>query len=220
MYDLEPSNYLTSPKHEEVKEVMYSNFHDTFSILCSKEIIPITMTTFVLSALIATNNILREKFYASYFGKVPAVTQFLLNCFRTNSIFMYNNHYRLFDFELDAGWHCSISSLAFGSTLFDVKYLEKNEQGFLKLIKWFQLIEKYCAKDCLFFKNFVTLQKTPMFSLDSISLGLFNYEILDFYISSIVKKNLALKGRSEIPLSGFRHRSPSGEKYLLLQQVF
>ena len=58
------------------------------------------------------------------------------------------------------------------------------------------------------------------FSLDSISLGLFNYEILDFYIYSIVKKNLALKGRSEIPLSGFRQRSPSGEKYLLLQQVF
>ena len=149
--------------------------------------------TFILSVVIATNKILREKFYRFYVGKVPAITQFLLNYVTINAISLENKNYCIQNFKLDTNGYFAYTTNGLSHTLFDIKFLEETEEGLLQVLKWFELIEKYCAANHLFFKEFVYLNKSSMFSFNPNSLALFNQEQLNFFFPPAIKKNLKLQ---------------------------
>ena len=182
-------NICNSSKHIEIKKIMYSFFEFTFEYKYESKDTAILSTTFFLSISIATNRNLREKFYASFQGKIPAITQFLLNAIRLGPIDDDNGELYVSDFKLDSNWEYIVCLSSLRGKLFDTEYLQETEEGFLDLIKWFELLEQYCAPQSLFFTHFVSLTKTPIDGTDLTSLLGFHHQKLQFFIHSSISKD-------------------------------
>lgn len=123
---------------------------------------PIALITFVLSVFLATDFSLRQGFYQLYRGqKIPAITQWCLNTFRTGPI--SDNEtvtgFRFIDDEYQATLFCC----GLGNTFADIDALKDDLEN---MVAWFSLWEKHFNSDELNYMEPVELKRVAHVSTD------------------------------------------------------
>ena len=99
---------------------------------------PIALITYVLSVYLATDFGMREKFYASNIGNIPAITQFMLNNLRLGQLSNGNVVARLLSLE---EYFDTLGVIALSETLFDFDYMK--DLGFCYVLLWFNILNSH-----------------------------------------------------------------------------
>ena len=118
-------------------------------------VIPVLCMNYLYSLYLATLPNLRNEFYKIYNGKVPAITQFLLNSIRIGRL---NDQFYVSEIKLDKVMDeidsCGLDCSSVNS------YPTAVNANLLKV--WFESLEKLFADNTLFFSHFVSLEKVPL----------------------------------------------------------
>ena len=122
---------------------------------------PVALITFVLSIFVSTDMELRQWFYDSYNGKIPAFTQFCLNTFRLGPISNTETvtGFRFIDDEYQATLFCC----ALGSSIFDK---DDPKLDFEYILAWFRVLGQHFTSREKPYLEYVDFERVPWVSID------------------------------------------------------
>ena len=151
----------------------------------STEMMPVLCMTYLYSLYLAAIPYYRNKFYEMYNGKIPAITQLLLNSIRIGSL---NNDYYVSEIKFDP--IMDSIQIVNSSEFTTVGYFELSPELFKR---WFELVSELFSDNKLFFAHFVELKKVPMAigSKQKLRLTSFNQQNKNFFINLNVENSQA-----------------------------
>ena len=156
------SSKTSTKEHFAKKKFMALYFKGNFGFLYGDDIQILTIT-FIVSMIIAVDLKYRQQFYSHYVGKVPAITQFILDNVRVGRV---PEGYNIRQINFDPMYK-HFSKEAGLPELFRLDFKDNN---FFRILAWFHLLDLHFSKDDLFFKHFVNLKKTPFLSNKPLTL--------------------------------------------------
>ena len=150
--------------------------------------LPVLCLTFIYSLIIATDDNLRGKFYDLYHGRVPGITQYLLNTIRIGPL---DNNYYVNEIILDNAVLRDLRRYVY--EIYFTISPETIEYEFAAIIIWFKQLELLFTNNNLFFAHFVELEKTPLISDQKLTLTGFNQNNAQFLSNSNLNNRSVLE---------------------------
>lgn len=177
----------------DFRQTMFFYFASQFGDLdCSITNFAVGKITYALSLLISSNFTLRERFFAAYGGPIPAITQMLLNIFRTGQL---ADGHLLADYFVYESSFDKIRQASLTRSFLHSRTVDRIDMYLKHIVLWFTMLDRLDNQSKLgYFENYVQLKKVAICSNSTISFpGLIIDNNTAYWYKSCERLELDLK---------------------------